>query len=158
VASKRRRKRRLRLARSLFEERLPALEERCQVVARRPVGGDEVDVRPVLCELPLELRYALFAAGDLALDEFQGRLPLFWFLRPPLPRFRRWRRFDLRAAVAVLRPAARVGNEVCALDREQPARDGVEERAVVRHEQNGARKRLERGLEGLATHEIEVVG
>src|SRR5262249_46780478 len=76
IASKRRRKRRLRLARSLFEERLPALEERCEVVARRPVGGDEVDVRPVLCELPLEFRYALFAAGDLALDEFQGRLLL----------------------------------------------------------------------------------
>ena len=52
----------------LLEQLLPAFEQRCEVVAGRTVSGDEVDVRPVLGELPLELGDALLGAADLAFD------------------------------------------------------------------------------------------
>ena len=44
------------------------------------------------------------------------------------------------------------------LDRHGPLGDGVEQCAVVRHEQHRAGKRFQRGLERLAALEVEVVG
>src|SRR6185312_4510710 len=142
-----------------LEEQLPALEERREVVAGRAVGGDEVDVRPVLRQPPLELGDVLLAARDLALDEFEraGAVVLFLSLPAFRLRFRRWGRFELGPAL-VVGPAARVRDELGAFDREQPPGDGIEQGPVVRDEQHGAGERLERRLERLAALEIEVVG
>ena len=66
----------------------------------------------------------------------------------------------LRALLAhahVLGPAADVGVQRPVLDRDRPRADGVEQRAVVRDQQQRARERLQRRLERLAALEVEVV-
>ena len=47
---------------SLLEQRLPALEQRLQLVARGAVRGEQVDVAPVVGEPPLEVGDGLFLA------------------------------------------------------------------------------------------------
>src|SRR5207247_6194018 len=103
---------------------------------------------------------ALLAAFDLALDELErtgARRPSG--LRPLLLRLRRRgrRRRGFRGALPVVGPAARIRDEGRALDREQAARDRVEERPVMRDAQDRAREGLERGLERLAAREVEMV-
>ena len=72
----------------------------------------------------------------------------------------RWRgrcgRLGLR--LHVVGPAAVVRVQALLLDREQPCRDRVQQRAVVRDEQHRSRKRVERSLQRLAALEVEVVG
>ncbi len=101
------------------------------------MGRDEIDVRPVLGELALEVGDALLGAGDLALDELDraraGRAPR------PLGCSACVRGAASAGgllggrgrAAQVLGPAARVGDEPAVLDREQPPGDRVEERPVV---------------------------
>ncbi len=80
-----------------------------------------------------------------------------------LRRLLRLRRRRPRARGALLAPpqhlgpAAVVGVQLAVLDRERPLGDRVEQRAVVRDEQHGARERLERRLERLAALEVEMV-
>ena len=73
------------------------------------------------------------------------------------PRLRFARAAALLAAAQHLGPAAVVGAQLAVLDRERPLGDRVEQRAVVRDEQHGARERVERRLERLAALEVEVV-
>src|SRR5439155_3717380 len=63
-------------ARRRLEERLPTREQGCEVVARCPVRCDEVDIRPVFGQLPLELGDTLLAPRDLPLDELDRALLL----------------------------------------------------------------------------------
>ena len=63
----------------------------------------------------------------------------------------------LVAAADVLGPAAVVAANRPVLERERPLGDGVDERAVVRDEQDRPGERLERGFERLARLEVEVV-
>src|SRR5689334_12147733 len=78
-----------------------------------------------------------------------------FFLRRPR-RLRRRLGLGL-PALGVLGPAAVVGVDRLSLDRKQALRDRVEKRAVVRDQEHRSRKRVERGLEGLAALEVEVV-
>src|SRR5262249_31329926 len=95
--------RRRRLARRrCLEERFPAGEQRGEVVARRTVRRDEVDVRPVLGEPALELRDPLLPALDLALDQLDRALLLSLFRAPPRLRSRRWGRLGLGGASLVV--------------------------------------------------------
>ena len=52
----------------LLEQRLPAVEQRLELVARRPVRGEELHVAPVVGELPLELGDRLLLRCDRGLD------------------------------------------------------------------------------------------
>ena len=54
-------------------------------------------------------------------------------------------------------PAAVVRAQPAILDRDDAVRDRVEHRPVVRHEQDRARERLERGLQRLTALEVEMV-
>ncbi len=56
-----------------------------------------------------------------------------------------------------IRPTAVGGAETEVLDRDDPIRHRVEDRAVVRDEEHGAGIGLERRLEGLAALEVEMV-
>ena len=67
------------------------------------------------------------------------------------------RRGELGAAPDVVGPAAVVRVHAAVLERERPVGDRVEQRAVVRDEQDRAGERLERLLERLAALEVEVV-
>src|SRR5439155_18440691 len=155
----------VRLRLCLLEERLPALEQRLQRVPRALVRRERLDVRPVRGELRLELAHLELARGDVRLDP----LELARTLRPRLRRLRRLRlaldlglegdraRRPLLAAAQHLRPAALVGVQLAVPDRERALGDGIEKRTVVRHEQHGSGKRVERCFERLAALEVEVV-
>ncbi len=69
----------------------------------------------------------------------------------------RWRSRLLRPRLHEIGPAAVVGAQRPPLDRDRALGDGVEQRAVVRDEQDRAGERLERRLERLAALEVEVV-
>src|SRR5205823_5354321 len=76
-----------------FEERLPSLQERFEVLAGRLVRREEIHVTPVGRELLLQLGDARFGALDLTLDELErGRLHLGGTLRLLGLDLRRWRR------------------------------------------------------------------
>ena len=64
----------------------------------------------------------------------------------------------LLAHAHVLGPAADVGVQRLVLDRDGARADRVEQRAVVRDQQQRAGERLQRRLERLAALEVEVVG
>src|SRR3954451_25233720 len=77
------------------------------------------------------------------------------------PRQRRGRRLAARLALLaqprVLRPAAEIRVQPVVLDRDRARADRVEQRAVVRDEQQRALERAQRILERLARLEVEVV-
>src|SRR5439155_27103155 len=147
-----------------LEQRLPPLEQRLQLVARTAVGGERLDVAPVLGEPPLELRNVAFASRDLRLEALQFRRALCRRPRRSLRRLLsllRFRRFcksaPLVANADVVGPAAAVGDERSFMDRDRPLCDRVEQGTVVRDEQHRTRERLQRRLERLAALEVEVV-
>src|SRR6266545_1901613 len=147
-----------------LEQLLPPREQRLQLLARTALCLQRLDVGPVVRELALELGERLLAHGDLRLELLELARPLRLS-----PRFRRRLRlagFGLRlrrrarslvASPDVVRPAAVVATDGSILERERPLRDRVDQRAVVRHEQDRAGERLERRLECLARLEIQVV-
>src|SRR4051794_18322886 len=146
-----------------FEELLPALEQRCEAIARALVRGECLDVGPVRRELLLERLHLGFAHRDLRLDPLElgrplrPRLRLAFALHLGLGRCDR-RSEALFAATEHLGPAALVAVELLVLDRKRALGDRIEERAVVRDEKHRARERVERRLERLAALEVEVVG
>src|SRR5262249_36284287 len=68
------------------------------------------------------------------------------------------RRGELAPPPDVVGPTAVVGPDRPVLDREGPMCDRIQERAVVRDQQDSARERLERQLQRLPAFEVEVVG
>src|SRR5919197_1097 len=121
------------LALGSLEQRLPASQQRLQLVASLTMRREGLDVVPVLGETALELGHCTLPLGDLRLDAFElrrrpalrRRLLGFRFLR------RRRRRARLLSPAHVLGPATVVGVEPLMLDRKRPLRDRVEQRAVV---------------------------
>src|SRR5262245_31748333 len=148
----------------LGEEDLPALEERGELVARRPVRSEDVHVRPVVRERALELRDAGLHARDLAFEALElGGLALRGSRarRPGRVVSARLRSLDGRARSLALAfqvgPAAVVRAQLAVLEGDDPVRYRVEEGPIVRDEQDRAGKRLERRFEGLARLDVEVV-
>jgi hypothetical protein len=129
------------------------------------VLGERVEVRPVFGEAALQVRDRLLANSDLSLDRLELARGLA--LRQPMRGLQGWTRalwFRLRRRLLALAspadelcPAAVVGPQRFVLDGERPLGDRVDQRAVVRHEENRPGERLERGLERLAALEVEVV-
>ena len=145
---------------------LPAREQRLQIVAGAPVLRKDVDVRPVLGELLLELRDGRLERRDLVLDPVELGRALRALASASSRRtcgfgFSTFGGASSAARSSRMRTysAQPPSYELIApvLDRERALGDRVEERAVVRHEQDGAGKRLERRLERLAALEVEVV-
>src|SRR4051794_25487352 len=58
----------------------------------------------------------------------------------------------------ILRPAPGIRAQRPVLDRHRPRTDGIEQRAVVRDQQDGPAERAQRVLERLAALDVEVVG
>src|SRR5580765_526046 len=126
--------------------------------------ADQVDVRPVLGELPLELGDPLLGPRNLTLDELERRRAFAsrWRGRLLALRLRLLRRGHGRlpleqASLECFRPAARVGHDFVILDRDHSPRHRIEQRAVVRDEQHRAGEGGERVLERLSALEVEVV-
>src|SRR4029079_17698287 len=105
-----------------FEESLPLLEQRLQLVAGAAVLSKRLDVVPVLGELPLELGHGLLARGDLRLDSLELRGALR-FRRRHLAHLRRGLRLGCRycrhsprlALADVLRPTPLVRGDAVVL-------------------------------------------
>src|SRR5581483_2628218 len=75
---------RSRLRLLALEERLPAVEQRLELVACGPVGGEELHVAPVVGELPLEVGDGLLLPGDARLHLLE--LARLLWARPLWPR------------------------------------------------------------------------
>src|SRR5438132_683862 len=142
-----------------LERALPPLEQRLELVAGPAVGGQRLDVAPVLGEPALQLGDGRFPLCDLVLDPVELGRPRRLRLRPRrrrrllLPRLRlRWSRrlAELVPSADVVGPAAVVRDDPSILDRKRAFGDGVEDGAVMGDEQHGPGERLEGGLECLA--------
>jgi hypothetical protein len=120
-----------------LEEPFPALEQGLELVARMSVSRQHLDIVPVFREAPLELGDGRFMFGDLRLDSLElrgtlrpdGLLARLCTLR--VRRRGRWRGLASFTLADILRPAAVVGVEPAAFDRNRSLGDCVEERAVV---------------------------
>ena len=125
--------------------------------------GDDVHVAPVLGELALELGDLDLAGGDLRLHLLElARASRLGRPRLLLLRFRRRGRLGrcghaLVAAGDVVGPAAVVRADRAVLDRQRAVGDRIEQGAIVRDQEHGARKRLERGLECFTALDVEMV-
>ncbi len=150
----------------LLEGALPALEQRRQVLARFAVGGEQAASPQSLasfCSSSATRSSARATSSSTSSSCRRLRLR-----RPPCPLGfspsagaaapKRAQPQLPRPARARSRPSRRGTTTIASLlDGEQPVRDGVEQRAVVRDEQHRPGKRLERDLERLARFEVEVV-
>ena len=121
-------------------------------------------------ELVFDRRERLLGLRDLALESLDVgpailRHPVLLLLRRRLAlrgllrgaRGLRSGGLPLLADTRVLGPPARVAAQPLILDRDGAGPDGVQQRAVVRDEQEGALERAERVLERLAALQVQVV-
>ena len=129
----------------LLEQHLPAPEELGELVAGGAVRREDVHVRPVRRELPLELRDPGLGRGDRRLQPLELRgLPSLGALSTCAawsPAARRPAR--ARSARARGPPTTVVRAQSALLDRDDPVGHRVEQGTVVRDDENGPGKRLE---------------